>query len=82
MQQVNIRFEDVRQLQQFVNVIEKFEAHFDLGSGQRVVNAKSILGVCTLDFSKPLSLVCSSDDTMFIRNIEPFLYKEERKGGL
>lgn len=77
MQQVNVKFDDVRQVQQFVNIIEKFEAHFDLGSGQRVVNAKSILGVCALDLSEPLSLSYSSHDDILIEKIQPFLYQNK-----
>ena len=73
MQQVNVKFSNVKQVEQFVNIIEKFEAHFDLGSGQRVVNAKSILGVFALDLSRPLSLSFSSKDTVIIDKIEPFI---------
>lgn len=76
MQQVNVKFDNVKQVEQFVNIIEKFEAHFDLGSGQRVVNAKSILGVFALDLSEPLSLSYSSNDDVLIQQIEPFLYRE------
>ncbi|KAI4448248.1 hypothetical protein C823_002767 [Eubacterium plexicaudatum ASF492] len=75
MQQVNVKFDNISQVQQFVNIIEKFEAHFDLGSGQRVVNAKSILGVCALDLSEPLSLSYSSNDDNLIEKIRPFLYR-------
>ncbi len=75
MQQVNVKFSNVKQVEQFVNIIEKFEAHFDLGSGQRVVNAKSILGVFALDLSRPLSLSFSSKDTVIIDKIEPFIYR-------
>lgn len=79
MQQVSVKFNNVQQVQQFVNIIEKFEAHFDLGCGQRVVNAKSILGVFALDLSEPLSLCYSSKDAVLIEKIEPFLYKEEEQ---
>lgn len=75
MQQVNVKFKDVRQVEQFVKIIEKFETHFDLGSEQRVVNAKSILGVFALDLTKPLSLRYSSKDTVIIDKIEPFIYR-------
>lgn len=77
MQQVSVKFSNVDQIQQFVNIIEQFEAHFDLSSEQRVVNAKSILGVFALDLSEPLSLRYSSKDKMnqvIIEKITPFLY--------
>ncbi|MDE7313697.1 MAG: HPr family phosphocarrier protein [Eubacterium sp.] len=77
MQQVNVKFNNVKQIEQFVNIIEQFEAHFDLESGQKVVNAKSILGVFALDLSEPLSLCYSSKDAVLIEKIEPFLYRHE-----
>ena len=51
MQQVNVKFSSVEQIRQFVSIIDKFDTSFDLGSGHRIVDAKSILGVMTLDFS-------------------------------
>lgn len=80
MQQVSVKFNNVKQVEQFVKIIENFEAHFDLGSEQRVVNAKSILGVFALDLSKPLSLSFSSKDTFIIDKIEPFIYREDEPG--
>ena len=79
MQQVNVKFKDVRQVEQFVKIIEKFETHFDLGSEQIVVNAKSILGVFALDLTKPLSLSYSSKDTVIIDKIEPFIYRGDEE---
>ena len=52
MQQVNVKFNSVDQIRQFVNIIGKFESNFDLGSGQRIVDAKSILGVMALDLDR------------------------------
>lgn len=75
MQQVNIKFNNVKQVQQFVNMIINFDAHVDLGCGQKVVNAKSILGVFALDLSEPLLLSYTSKDTEFIEKIKPFIYK-------
>ena len=48
MQQVHIKFSNVEQVRQFVNSIDKIDANFDLGSGHKIVDAKSILGVIGL----------------------------------
>ncbi len=74
MQQVDIKFNTVEQIQQFVNTIGKFDTDFDLRSGQRVVNAKSILGVMALDLSGPLQLRFHAKDTEIVEKIAPFLY--------
>ncbi|MEH2943482.1 HPr family phosphocarrier protein [Lachnospiraceae bacterium KK002] len=73
MQQVNVRFRDVEQIRQFVNIIDKCDANFDLGSGQRVVDAKSILGVMALDFSGPLCLKYDSEDSAIREKIMSFI---------
>ncbi len=72
-QQVNVRFHDVEQIRQFVSIIDKIDANFDLGSGQRIVDAKSILGVMALDFSGPLQLKYDSQDAGIEEKIMPFL---------
>ena len=62
MQQVNVKFNDVEQIRQFIKTIDKFDTNFDLGSGHRVVDAKSIIGVMAVDFLGPLQLRYHSDD--------------------
>ncbi len=74
MQQVNVKFNNVEQIRQFINTIEKIDTNFDLGSGQRVVDAKSIIGVMGLDFSGPLQLRYHSDDADIEKKIAPFVY--------
>lgn len=78
MQQVHIRFHGVDQVRQFVNIVNTFDTSFDLGSGQRIVDAKSILGIMALDLSGPLRLRYHSNDAEndreIIEKIAPFLY--------
>ncbi|MCI8490353.1 MAG: HPr family phosphocarrier protein [Lachnospiraceae bacterium] len=73
MQQMNVKFNDVDQIRQFVNIIDKYDVDFDLGAGQRIVDAKSILGVMALDFSGPLRLRYDSEDVAIKEKIMPFL---------
>ncbi len=40
----------------FVSAIEGFEGYFDLASGRYVIDAKSIMGIFSLDLSKPIDL--------------------------
>lgn len=76
MQQVHIKFSNVEQVRQFVNSIDKIDANFDLGSGRKIVDAKSILGVMSLDLSGPLQLRYHSDDKEIENIIAPFVYSE------
>lgn len=75
MQQVYIKFKDAEQVMNFVNTISSVEAKFELGSGKRIVNPKSILGVLSLDLSQPQKLKCNSDDLKLMDKIMPFLIK-------
>lgn len=43
-------------MKSFVNEITKFDNDFDLVSGRYVIDAKSIMGIFSLDLSKPIDL--------------------------
>lgn len=56
MQSVQVSINTVDKVKSFVNDITKFEYDFDLVSGRYVVNAKSIMGIFSLDIRKPICL--------------------------
>lgn len=74
MQQVNVKFKDLNQIRQFVDIIDKFDLDFNLGEGRRTVDAKSILGVMALDLTRPLQLRYDSDDKRIREKLTPFIY--------
>ena len=74
MQQVQVKFNDVNQVRQFVNVIDKIDLSFNLGEGRRVLDAKSILGVMALDLTRPVRLSYDSDDEGIREKLAPFIY--------
>lgn len=51
-----IRLESIDRVKKFVSVITNFDADFELMSGKYIINAKSILGIFSLDLSKPVLL--------------------------
>ena len=59
----------------FVNDITKFDSDFDLVSGRYVIDAKSIMGIFSLDLSKPIDLnIHSEDDVNAILDVlKPYL---------
>lgn len=75
MQQVFVKFNDVDQVRNFVNAVSSVEANFELGSGRRVVDPKSILGVFALDLARPQRLICDSDDSAMLDKISPYLLR-------
>ncbi len=56
MQTVQISLNSIDKVKNFVNAISKFDFDFDLVSGRYVIDAKSIMGIFSLDLSKPIDL--------------------------
>lgn len=75
-----VKVDTIEKVKNFTNEIGKFEASADLGSIDRryTVDAKSILGVFSLDLSRPMRLVIY-DDEKNIGEYEELLKKYELK---
>ena len=56
MKTVQICLNSIDKVKAFVNDITKFDTDFDLVSGRYVIDAKSIMGIFSLDISKPIDL--------------------------
>ena len=56
MKTVQISLNSIDKVKSFVNEITKFDYDFDLVSGRYVIDAKSIMGIFSLDLSKPIDL--------------------------
>nr|WP_027872308.1 HPr family phosphocarrier protein [[Eubacterium] cellulosolvens] len=63
MQTVQISLNSIDKVKNFVNSISKFDFDFDLVSGRYVIDAKSIMGIFSLDLSKPIDLNIHSEGT-------------------
>ena len=62
MQAVTISLTQVSQVKQFVELVTKAPYDVDIVSGRYTVNAKSMLGIYSLDLSKPIQVLIYSDD--------------------
>ena len=56
MKTLKISLNSIDKVKAFVNEISKFDCDFDLVSGRYVIDAKSIMGIFSLDLSKPINL--------------------------
>lgn len=56
MKTVMISLNSIDKVKSFVNDISRFNCDFDLVSGRYVIDAKSIMGIFSLDLSKPIEL--------------------------
>jgi phosphotransferase system HPr-like phosphotransfer protein len=64
MKTVQISLNSIGKVKSFVNVISQFEYDFDLISGRYVIDAKSIMGIFSLDLSKPIELAIHTEDNI------------------
>ena len=62
MKTVTINLGSIDKVKSFVNDITKFDSDFDLVSGRYVIDAKSIMGIFSLDRSKPINLNIHGDE--------------------
>lgn len=74
MKTVNIKLSLAENVKQFVNIVNRYPYEIDLRSGRHVVDAKSILGIFSLDLSKPITMEIYIDDCDdLLKEIESFI---------
>ncbi|WHH60382.1 HPr family phosphocarrier protein [Petroclostridium sp. X23] len=74
MKAFNIMLHSINDVKNFVNVVNRYDFDVDLTSGRYVVDAKSIMGIFSLDLSKPIKVEVHDDDCeSFLENIKPFI---------
>ena len=74
MKSVMIRLSLVENVNKFVNIVSRYPFEMDRRAGRHVVDAKSILGIFSLDLSRPITLEIYSDDCeQLLADIQPFM---------
>ena len=64
MKTVKISLNSIDKVKAFVNDVTKFDTDFDLVSGRYVIDAKSIMGIFSLDLSKTIDLNIHGDENL------------------
>ena len=64
MKTVQISLNSIGKVKSFVNAISQFDYDFDLISGRYVIDAKSIMGIFSLDLSKPIDLAIHTETNL------------------
>ena len=74
MKSVNIKLSLAENVKAFVSVVNHYPYDMDLRAGRHVVDAKSILGIFSLDLSKPITLEIYAEECGDLLNdIKQFL---------
>lgn len=63
MKNLKISLSSINDVRDFVDIVRKYDMEIDLSSGRYVVDAKSIMGIFSLDLLKPITLTAYSDNT-------------------
>ncbi len=64
MHTIMIKLDSIDRVKEFVRIITAFDNDFDLRSGRYTVDAKSILGIFSLDLSRPIELDIYGKDNL------------------
>ncbi len=74
MKSVTILLNTINDVKVFVNMVSKYDFDVDLISGRYAVDAKSIMGIFSLDLSKPIKVEIHSDNCeKFLEEIKPYI---------
>ncbi len=74
MRAVNIKLSLTENVKAFVSIVSRHPYDIDLRAGRHVVDAKSILGIFSLDLSKPVTVEVYSDTCDdLMEEIKPFI---------
>lgn len=77
MKNVKIRLSTIADVRDFVNIVNRTDADIDLISGRYIVDAKSIMGIFSLDLMQPIELSAHTDNKEIVaellENLKPFI---------
>ena len=75
MREVKIFLGTIERVKDFVNAVTRLDCDMDIVSGRYVIDAKSIMGIFSVDLSKALTLVIGTDDKTEIDRIKKTIQK-------
>ena len=74
MKKTNVMLDSISAVKKFVNIVSAYEYEVDLPSVRYAVDANSIMGIFSLDLSKPIQLTAHTDDAdKFFAEIKEFI---------
>ncbi len=74
MKKTTVMLDSISAVKNFVNIVTAYDYEVDLASGRYAVDAKSIMGIFSLDLSKPIQLTAHTDDAdKFFNEIKDYI---------
>ena len=76
MTKTTVNLQAINDVKEFVNIVMKYDFDIDIVSGRYAIDAKSIMGIFSLDLSKPIQLNAHTDNAdAFLKDIDNFIVK-------
>ena len=73
MKTIEVLLGSINDVKDFVNAVSRYSYDVDLTSGRYVVDAKSIMGIFSLDLSKPIKVEIHDDNCdALLNDLAPF----------
>ena len=69
MKSMQIKLSTIEDVRNFVNNVTKYSVDLDLKSGRYTVDARSLMGIFSLDLLKPIDFVINSDDEKIVSDV-------------
>lgn len=74
MEKVTLMFRTIGDVKSFVNIVNNYPFEIDLVSGRYTIDAKSIMGIFSLDLTKPIEAHIHGEDcAALLQELTPFL---------
>ncbi|MCL2741037.1 MAG: HPr family phosphocarrier protein [Oscillospiraceae bacterium] len=74
MKTVHISLKSINDVKEFVEITNRYDCDVDLSSGRYIVDGKSIMGIFSLNLTKPIKVdVYSDDDAGLLGDIGKFV---------
>lgn len=74
MKTFQVLLSSINDVKDFVNIVNKYDYEIDLISGRYVVDAKSIMGIFSLDLSKPIKVEIRNEECEdLFSELKPFI---------
>lgn len=70
---LTLKLNGLDEVKKFIDITSRYGDNLTLDNGRYVVDAKSILGIFSMDLSKPVMLVCDGEDEALKRELAPFI---------
>lgn len=73
MRKFTVHLKSINDVKEFVRIVNEFPYDVDLASGRYIVDAKSIMGIFSLDLAKPIDVEIHNDNSEDLeKKLKPF----------